>query len=66
MRLVADRILGIPDAVLGVAEDYRAQTVGCEAVGRSRNDVTLAAKDSVGERKERVSPALQSAGAGSM
>jgi hypothetical protein len=65
-RNAAHRIGGIPDAVLGVAEDYLARKIGCEAVGMSLDDVTQAAWDCVGERVERVLPARQSAGAGSM
>ena len=66
VRSAAHRILGIPDAVLGVAEDYFAVQLGCEAVGMSLDDVKAAAEDSFEEMKERAMPALQSVGAGSM
>jgi hypothetical protein len=73
LRVSASTILGIPDAVLGVAEDYLALKLGTETLGLSMDDVSEAAKESVEEIKERVLPAVQrvlpaaqSIGAGSM
>ena len=57
---------GIPQPVLGLIEDYLALRLGTEAVGLSMEEVTQVARDSVEEIKERVMPALQSLGAGSM
>jgi len=66
LRITGRRVLGIPDFVLGFAEDYAGVRLGCEAVGLSMDQVTQVAKDSVAEVKDRVMPALQSVGAGSM
>src|SRR3954454_13966012 len=40
VRISANKVLGIPDAVLGVAEDYLALKLGSEAVGLRMDDVT--------------------------
>ena len=66
LRVTGSTVLGIPDAVLGVAEDYLALKLGTETLGLTMNDVSDAAKQSVEEMKERVMPAVQSIGAGSM
>jgi hypothetical protein len=66
LRVSASTVLGIPDAVLGVAEDYLAIKLGTETLGLSMDEVSEAAKQSVEEIKERVVPAVQSIGAGSM
>jgi hypothetical protein len=60
------RILGVPDVVLGVAEDYLAVRLGSEALGMSMDEVQQIANDSFCEIKEHIMPALQSVGAGSM
>jgi len=65
LRNTASATLGIPDAVLGVAEDYLALRLGTETLGLSMNEVGDAAKHSVDEIKERVLPAVQAIGAGS-
>jgi len=66
LRVSASTVLGIPDAVLGVAEDYLALKLGTETLGLSMFEVSEAAKQSVEELKERVVPTVQSIGAGSM
>jgi uncharacterized membrane protein len=67
LRGALRRILGVPDAVLGLAEDYLAITAGSAAVGLSIEDVKQIAGDSVAEMKDRLVPAAaQSIGAGSM
>jgi len=66
LRLSASKVLGIPDPVLGLGEDYLALQVGAEAVGLSMCEVKEAAMLSVEELREQVAPALQSVGAGSM
>lgn len=66
LRASATTVLGIPDPIIGVAEDYMALKVGTEAVGLSMCEVKDAARQSVEELKEKVMPALQSVGAGSM
>jgi len=66
LRVSASTVLGIPDAILGLAEDYLAIKLGTETLGLSMGEVSDAAKQSVEEIKERVLPAVQSVGAGSM
>jgi hypothetical protein len=66
LRMSARKVLGVPDPVLGLVEDYLALRLGCETVGLSMEEVGQVAKESVEEVKERVMPALQSVGAGSM
>jgi len=66
IRVAMSRILGVPDPILGLLEDYLAVKLGSEALGLSIDEVTQVARDSVEELKERVMPALQSVGAGSM
>jgi hypothetical protein len=66
IRVSANRLLGIPDPILGVAEDYFALKLGAEAVGVSMDELTHAARESVEDIKETVMPAVQSVGAGSM
>lgn len=57
---------GAPQPLLGLLEDYLALRLGTEAVGISMEEVTQIARDSVEDMKERILPALQSVGAGSM
>ena len=64
VRIAGSKILGIPDPLLGLAEDYLALRMGNEAMGLTMDDVTEAAKGSIGEVREMVMPALQSAGIG--
>jgi hypothetical protein len=66
VRGLSRRILGVPDPVLGVAEDYFALKLGTEAVGLSMDDVTHAAKASIEDLGHQLAPAAQSIGAGSM
>jgi hypothetical protein len=66
LRISSRKILGVPDPVLGMVEDYFALKLGTETVGLSMDEVTQVAKDSVAEVKEKVVPELQSIGAGSM
>jgi hypothetical protein len=66
VRIAASRILGVPDPVMGLLEDYLALKLGTEAVGLSMDEVTQVARHSVEDLRERVMPAIQSAGAGSM
>ena len=57
-------MLGIPDMLLGVAEDYLALRLGSEAMGMSMDQVSHAAKDVMGELTDGVRPALESVGIG--
>jgi uncharacterized membrane protein len=60
--------LGIPDPLIGLAEDAFALKLGADAVGLSLEDLEHAARESFDRVKEQVLPAPQpqSAGAGSM
>lgn len=67
------RVLGVPDYMIGLAEDYLAIKMGSEAVGLSMDEVTRMASDAVDDVKNRLLPAEtsgearpQSIGAGSM
>jgi len=57
---------GISNVFRGLMEDYLALKLGTEAVGLSMDDMTQAARDSVDDMREKLSPVLQSVGAGSM
>jgi hypothetical protein len=59
-RIAGHKVLGVPDMVLGVAEDFLALKYGTQAVGVSMDELTDAASESV---NERIVPALQSVGA---
>ncbi|WP_422928152.1 hypothetical protein [Singulisphaera sp. PoT] len=61
-RIALSRGLGIPDLVLGVAEDYLALRLGSEATGMSMEEIAGVAKESFEEAKEQVKPALASIG----
>ena len=64
VRITAHKVLGIPDAVLGAAEDYLALRLGSQAMGLSLDQVTEVARDAVGEVGERALPALSALGIG--
>jgi hypothetical protein len=65
VRIAAHKVLGIPDAMLGLAEDYLALQLGTQAMGMSMDQVTEVAREAVEEVGERVKPALESVGIGS-
>jgi len=64
LRMTGSKVLGIPDPLLGLAEDYLAIRMGSEAMGLSMDDVTEAARDSLGDARGMVMPTLQSVGIG--
>jgi hypothetical protein len=64
VRIAGHKVLGVPDALLGIAEDYLALKLGSQATGLSMDQLTEAARESVGEVGERIKPALQSVGVG--
>ena len=63
VRIAANKVLGVPDSLLGVAEDYYALQIGTRAMDMSMEEVTEAAKESIGGLSESVMPALESVGA---
>jgi hypothetical protein len=65
VRIAANRVLGVPDALLGLGEDYLALQVGTQAMDMSMNEVTGAAREMVDDMRERARPALESMGIGS-
>ena len=54
VRIAASRVLGVPDPVMGLLEDYLALKLGTEAVGLSMDEVTQVARHSVEDLRERV------------
>jgi len=66
LRISANKVLGIPDPILGLAEDYFALKVGTETVGVPMCELTEVARQSVEEIRDTVMPMVQSVGAGSM
>jgi hypothetical protein len=76
LRTSGSTILGVPDPVLGLVEDYFALQLGSEAVGMSMDEIGQVARESIEGVSEQVRPTLddlkdrvmpiQSTGAGSM
>lgn len=60
------RVLGVPDTLLSLGEDYLAVRLGSEAVGLSTDELKNLAIESIEPIRDRLEPALQSIGAGSM
>jgi len=57
---------GVSDAFLGLLEDYLALRLGSDAIGLSMDELTQIARDSVEDLRDRLTPMVQSVGAGSM
>jgi uncharacterized membrane protein len=57
---------GVSDAFLGLLEDYLALRIGSQAVGMSMDEVSQIARDSVEDLRDKITPMVQSVGAGSM
>jgi len=64
VRITANKVLGVHDVFLGLAEDYLALQLGTQAMDMSMQQVTEAARETVGEVGERVMPVLESVGIG--
>lgn len=62
VRTAGSRILGIPDPVLGVAEDYVALRCGSQAMDLSMDEIAQSARQSVEGLSESVMPALEEVG----
>lgn len=58
-RLALNKGLGVNDAVIGLAEDYLALKFGGEAVGLSLEDIGEAAKEAIGDLRDKVAPDLE-------
>lgn len=62
VRMSAQRMLGVPDALLGVAEDGLMMSVASKNLGVSPEELTGAVRESVEGVGERVRPTLSAAG----
>jgi hypothetical protein len=62
VRIAANKVLGVPDALLGLGEDYLALQCGTQAMGLSMEGITGAAREAFEDVKERAMPALESIG----
>src|SRR5262249_10493730 len=54
VRIVGSKVLGIPDMLLGVAEDYLALKLGTDATDISMDQITDAAREAVEDVGDRV------------
>jgi hypothetical protein len=59
IRKTLSVVLGVPDAVLGVAEDYLALKIGAEAAGLSMDDLKSIATEAVSGMTGSVGPILE-------
>jgi hypothetical protein len=62
VRMAANKVLGVPDALLGLGEDYLALQCGTQAMDLSMDGITGAAREALEDVKERARPALESMG----
>jgi hypothetical protein len=65
IRMTINKVVGIPDPLLGVAEDYLALSCGTQVTDVSMGQVTGAAREMFDDMRERARPALESMGIGS-
>lgn len=64
VRMTARKILGVPDAILGVAEDGLTLGVASKNLDLSADDLFGAARESVEGLRERAQPTLAAVGLG--
>lgn len=64
VRITASKVLGIPDPILGVGEDYLALKYGSEALGINMEQLPEIARDAIEQVGEQVMPTLEKAGLG--
>jgi hypothetical protein len=62
VRITGSSVLGVPDPLLGLAEDYLALKLGTQAMDMSMDELTGIARETFEGVKEQVMPALQSVG----
>ena len=62
VRMTANKVLGVPDALLGLGEDYLALHCGTQAMDLSMVGITGAAREAFEDVRERARPALESMG----
>lgn len=58
-RATASTILGVPDGLVGVVEDYLALKLGGQAAGLSMEDIKQIAQEAVSGFQEEVTPLLE-------
>lgn len=63
IRIATRKILGIPDPLLAVGEDYLALQLGCRAMDMPLDQVREAARESIQSAGDRIMPALETVGA---
>ncbi|HEU5118482.1 MAG TPA: hypothetical protein VFT74_17865 [Isosphaeraceae bacterium] len=64
VRMAAQRVLGVPDALLGVAEDGLTLSIASRNLDLSPHDLAGAARESVEGLRERAQPTLSAVGLG--
>jgi hypothetical protein len=62
VRMTFNKVLGIPDPLLGLAEDYMALSYGTQVLEMPMDEITGAAREIFDDVKERARPALESMG----
>jgi hypothetical protein len=62
VRVGLGRVLGVPDVLLGLAEDYLVLRLGAEATGLTMDELPAVAREAVEEMGEKIAPALRSIG----
>jgi hypothetical protein len=61
-RMAVNKVLGVPDAVLGLGEDYLALHYGAQAMDMPMEEITGAAREMFEDVRERARPALETMG----
>ena len=62
VRMTINKVLGVPDPLLGLAEDYMALSCGTQVLEMPMDEITGAAREMFDDVKERARPALESMG----
>jgi hypothetical protein len=62
VRMTINKVLGIPDPLLGLAEDYMAVSCGTQVLEMPMEQLTGAAREVFDDVRERARPALESMG----
>jgi len=65
VRMTINKVMGIPDPLLGLAEDYMALSCGTRVMDMPMDQITGAAHEVFDGVKERARSALESTGIGS-
>jgi hypothetical protein len=64
VRMTINKLMGIPDPLLGLAEDYMALSCGTQVMDMPMDQITGAAREVFDDVRERARPALESMGIG--